>query len=260
MAMLADELRATEVVARHRQPDLFDADLQAAVQPAPGDHEALEESEIHPSLRDRPVATDHDSAIFRAAVEQLVRGLKLSDLLPEATLVVHVAAESLEQGTGACRVPGIGPTTLGTVKDWLGRCRVKVRPVIDLNDPPAPVDCYEIPRRHRRYLALRQPASTFPWSTATNGLDLDHVIPYLSRKRGGPPGQTAVDGLTPTSRTEHRLVTHGGWQRRQPEAGTMIYRSPYGDVYVTNHAGTHDLGSGSFARLTWAACTARAAA
>ncbi|GAB3763450.1 DUF222 domain-containing protein [Microlunatus parietis] len=260
MAMLGNELQATEVVARHRQPDLFDLDLEAAVQPAPGGDGAVEETELHPSLRDRPVVPSPESAIFRAAVEQLFRKLKPADLLPKATLSVYVDADALERGTGVCRVPGVGPTALGVVKDWLGHCSVTVRPVIDLNDPPPPVDRYEIPPRHRRHLALRQPASSFPWSTAMSGLDLDHVIPYLSRKRGGPPGQTGVDGLTPTSRTEHRLVTHGGWQRRQPEPGTMIYRSPYGDVYVTNHAGTHALGSGSFAQLTWAACTGRAAA
>ncbi|MFC7621074.1 DUF222 domain-containing protein [Microlunatus sp. GCM10028923] len=262
MAMLAGELQATELVARTRQPDLFDLDLESAVRPVAGEDpdRVVEESEIHPSLRDRPAGPGPESAIFRAAVERLVRKLKPADLLAKATLFVYVDADSLERGTGVCRVPGIGPTALGVVKDWLGHCCVTVRPVIDLNDPPPPVDRYEIPRRHRRHLALRQPASSFPWSTAMAGLDLDHVLPYLSMKRGGPPGQTGLDRLTPNSRTEHRLVTHGGWGRRQPEPGTMVYRSPYGDVYVTNHAGTHNLGSGDFARLIWAAGTGSAAA
>jgi hypothetical protein len=123
--------------------------------------------------------------------------------------------------------------------------------VIDLNDPPAPVDSYEIPDRHKRHVFLRHPASTFPWSTATNTLDLDHVMPYLPRLRGGPPGQTRIDGLTPNARTEHRAVTHGGWRKRTPEPGTMIYRDPYGDVYLTNHTGTHDLGDGAFAHAIW---------
>jgi hypothetical protein len=32
----------------------------------------------------------------------------------------------------------------------------------------------------------------------------------------------------------------------------MIYRDPYGDVYLTNHTGTHDLGDGAFADAVWA--------
>ena len=166
-------------------------------------------------------------------------------------MIVHVAAETLDDGHGVCRVPGIGPTALGVVKSWLGHHRVTVRPVIDLNDPPPPVDCYEIPTRHRQHVQLRHPASTFPWSTTTIGMDLDHIRPYLALKRGGPPGQTRVDGLAPNARTEHRCVTHGRWQRCTPEPGVMIYRAPHGDVYLTNHTGTHDLGNGAFAHQIW---------
>ncbi len=252
-AMLGNELQATKVMARHRQPDLFEQELALAVQPVEGEpEEPIEESDIHPALRDRPLVPDFDHAVFQAAVERLVDGLDPDRLLPTTTLVVHLAAESLDDGHGICRVPGIGPTTMGVVKQWLGHHRVKVRPVIDLNDPPPPVDSYEIPDRHKRLVHLRHPASTFPWSTATNALDLDHVLPYLSRKRGGPSGQTRVDGLTPNARTEHRAVTHGGWQKRTPDLGTMIYRDPYGDVYLTNHTGTHDLGDGPFADAIWA--------
>ena len=72
---------------------------------------------------------------------------------------------------------------MGIVKDWLGHYRVKVRPVIDLNDVPPPVDSYQIPDVQRRYMSLRQPGSSFPWSTATTRLDLDHVQPYVPRMR-----------------------------------------------------------------------------
>jgi hypothetical protein len=91
----------------------------------------------------------------------------------------------------------------------------------------------------------------FPWSTATNALDLDHVLPYLSEARGGPPGQTRIDKLSPNARTEHRAITYGGWQRRLPELGTMLYRAPHGTLLLTNHTGTHDLGYGDFAHAIW---------
>lgn len=145
-AMLGDDLRVAELRARHRQPDLFDEELAEEVQEIIGEEDAdpVEESEVHPSLRDRPPTIDIES-------------------------------------------------------------------VIDLNDVPPPVDCHEIP--DRRLVQLRQSASTFPWSTATSRLDLDHVQPYVPRMRGGPPGQIRIDNQTPTARGEHRAVTHGGWNR-----------------------------------------------
>jgi hypothetical protein len=256
LALLGNELEATRILAGHRQPDLFEEEFTAAVQPVADDDpdEGIEESELHPSLRDQPTKiVDVESAIFKAAVERLVAKLDPALLVPTSTLVVHVAGESLEQGYGICRVPGIGPTALGVVKDWLGHDRVRVVPVIDLNDPPAPVDAYEIPDRHKRYLRFARPGSSFPWSSATDRLDLDHTEPYRPMDEGGPPGQTGIDGLAPFARREHRALTHGGWQRRQPEPGTMVLRSPHGDVWLTNHAGTHDLGDGPFARAIWTA-------
>ncbi|WP_152363558.1 DUF222 domain-containing protein [Microlunatus speluncae] len=258
LALLGNELEATRILAEARQPDLFAEEFAAAVQPVAGEDpdEPVEESELHQSLRDQPaMITDTGLVVFRAAVERIVAGLDPSLLLPTSTLVVHVAAESLETGSGICRVPGIGPTTMGVVKDWLGHDRVNVVPVVDLNDPPAPVDAYEIPDRHRRYLRFARPGSSFPWSTATGNLELDHTVPYRSMGEGGPPGQTGIDALAPLARREHRAVTHGGWRRRQPEPGTMIFRSPHGDTQLTNHSGTFDLGRGMFARAVWDAST-----
>ncbi|WP_161606172.1 HNH endonuclease signature motif containing protein [Microlunatus speluncae] len=252
LALLGDDLQAAELRARHRQPDLFDEDLAAAVEEIMAETGGpVEESDVHPALRDLPPAVDVESAIFQAAVQRMLERIDLTKLLPTAYLVVHIAAESLEKRHGICRVPGLKPTTMSIVQSWLGHTRVKVRPVIDLNDIPPPVDSYEIPDRHRRYLRLRQPGSSFPWSTATSGFDLDHVQPFLARHRGGLPGQTRIDNLAPDTRPEHRCLTHGGWQRRQPDPGVLLYRSPHGDVYLTNHSGTHDLGNRAFAHAIW---------
>jgi hypothetical protein len=233
--MLGDDLQAAELRARHRQPELFDQELAAAVKEIEAETGGpVEESEVHPALRDKPAGVDVESAVFRAAVQRMLEHLDPAKLLPTASLIIHLSGESLEKGHGVCRVPGVGPTTMGIVKQWLGHSRVRVRPVIDVNDSPPPVDCYEIPDLHRRHLSLRQPASTFPWSTASGRLDLDHVRPFVPRMRGGPPGQTSIAKLSPAARTEHRTITHGGWQRRQPEPGTMLFRAPHGDVYLTN--------------------------
>jgi hypothetical protein len=84
-------------------------------------------------------------------------------------------------------------------------------------------------------------------------LDLDHVVPYLAPERGGPPGQTSIANLAPISRREHRLFTHAGWRRRQPEPGTLLVRAPHGHIYLTNNTGTHNLGTSTFANTIWTA-------
>ncbi|GAB3747165.1 DUF222 domain-containing protein [Microlunatus parietis] len=257
LALLANELEASRLLAEYRQPDLFGEAFAEAVLPVDGEdeHEPLEESELHPSLRDQPAKiidteADAKAAVFKAAVEQIVAKLDPALLVPTSTLIVHIAAETLAGEHGICRVPGIGPVLKGVVKDWLGHDRVKVVPVINLNDTPAPVDDYQIPPRHKRYLRFARPGSRFPWSTATGRLEFDHTQPYRS---AGPPGQTDIAKLTPLAKREHRAVTFGGWQRRQPEPDTMIFKSPHGDVQITNYSGTFDLGHGPFAHAVWTA-------
>ena len=84
-------------------------------------------------------------------------------------------------------------------------------------------------------------------------MDLDHTKAYLPMIRGGPPGQTGIQGLGPLGRTEHRIKTHSRWRVRQPEPGVWIWRSPHRRYYLVTNAGTHSLGNGPFARRLWKA-------
>ena len=66
------------------------------------------------------------------------------------------------------------------------RCQIQLKPVIDVNDQPAPVDSYEIPARIAEHLRLRQPADVFPYAAGgSRRTDLDHTIPT------GPPTRAA---------------------------------------------------------------------
>src|SRR5215216_3838188 len=191
-------------------------------------------------------------------------GVDLDRLRPKVVLHVHLSQEALlayrsDHPGGACggsaRLEAVGPVTLGHVHRFLAQtgCQVTVQPIIDPSQN-APVDSYEIPRRIREAMFLRQPASCFPHSPrVSRRVDLDHTIPYLSSDRGGPPGQTEVANLGPLSRFEHRLKTHGRWQLRQPEAGVYLWRSPSKTCYLVTDSGTHTLGEGEFARTIWQA-------
>ncbi|WP_460820709.1 DUF222 domain-containing protein, partial [Microlunatus parietis] len=222
--LLGDVGALTRLLAKRRQPELFDDDLADAVAALTPDDEpdsVVEESEVHPALRDRSVSVDVEEMIFAEAVERLVAELDPKLLMPTSTVVVHISAEDLAGSEGVCRVPGVGPVLKSVVGEWLGHDRVVVRPVIDLNDAPPPVDAYEIPYRHRDHAFLRQPASAFPWSTAARRLDLDHTDPY---QPNGPPGQTRVEKLCPFSRFEQ--LSRPGARCRDCSRSVSPGRSP----------------------------------
>ncbi|MGI8458951.1 MAG: hypothetical protein ACR2LI_12680 [Propionibacteriaceae bacterium] len=173
---------------------------------------------------------------------------------PKVVLHVHLSDAALRgAGEAIARVEGVGPITVATVRDWLGRAdvAVSVRPVPVAADA-VPADSYEIPDRLRRALRLRHPAEIYPWGTSTDGrVDLDHTIPYRSPERGGPPGQTSLDNLGPLTRRHHRLKTHGQLAVRQPAAGVYLWRTTHGYTYLVTNTGTWDLGHGTTATALW---------
>ena len=173
---------------------------------------------------------------------------------PKIVLHAHIAAEALAAGRGVVRVEQLGPQVLAKAKEWLGRSDVSVRPVIDLPNGTMPSDAYEVPALMREHLVLARPTGMFPWSTGSSrSAQMDHTIPYdHTRSTGGC--QTRIGNLAPLSTFAHRMVTHGRWQRRQPQPGTLLFRAPHGRVLLVDHHGTRDLGTGRFALLVWQAC------
>jgi hypothetical protein len=178
---------------------------------------------------------------------------------PRAVVYVHLSAEALTAGTGVARVENVGPVLLGRLRLLLGEhCTIHLKPVIDLPAGHTPIDAYEIPASLREQLQLRYPADVFPYAAAVSrSIDLDHTIPYLSPDKGGPPGQTRLGNLGPHVRRHHNQKTHGGWQVRQPEPGTWLWRSPHGRIYLVNTSGTHPLGDTEFAQAIWRAAASR---
>ena len=174
---------------------------------------------------------------------------------PRAIIYIHLSEEAVSAGTGVARVEDVGPVLLSRLHALLGdHCSISLKPVIDLPAGHTPVDGYEIPARLREQLQLRNPADVFPYAAAVSRLiDIDHTIPYLSPDKGGPPGQTSIGNLGPHTRYHHRLKTHGGWQVRQPEPGTWLWRSPHHRIYLVNATGTHPLGDTAYAQTIWRA-------
>jgi hypothetical protein len=233
---------AAEAAETEHHAEPADLDEPADVAEAAGTAEADQSAEPnavadHQSLRLEPPPFDPDRA------------------RPRAVVYVHLSSEALTDGSGVVRVEDVGPVLLGRLRSVLGdRCMINLKPVIDLPAGHTPVDSYEIPARLREHLQLRYPADVFPYAAAVSRqIDVDHTIRYLSPDRGGPPGQTRIGNLGPHVRRHHRCKTHGGWQVRQPEPGSWLWRSPHRRIYLVNASGTHPLGNSQFAEMIWRA-------
>jgi hypothetical protein len=167
----------------------------------------------------------------------------------------HLSEAALRSGHVLVRPEDGGPLTLDQLIEFLGRsgCQVRIQPLLDPTEV-APVDGYEIPAQLRAAVRVRLVADVFPFGTCLSPhMDIDHTERYVSMDYGGPPGQTRLGNLGPFARTGHRAVTHGGWQKHQPEHGYFVHRSPCGYVYIVTNQGTLALGLTDFSAAVWEA-------
>ena len=209
------------------------------------DHESATTDLVPVAFRRPPVGSRFDPRPF-APEETSGSG-------PRVVIHVHVTDQTLFEQHGVVRTDH-GPITLDQFRHWLTQAdpTITIRPVLDPATTAA-VDAYEIPQRLRQAMTVRHPGSVWPFSPATTistggRLDLDHTIPHTSN---GPPGQTSLGNLGPLTRTEHRAKTLGGWQARQPDLGTYLWRSPEGLVALTTNQGTLLLGDRHWAHQVW---------
>ncbi|MFT3875543.1 MAG: DUF222 domain-containing protein [Propioniciclava sp.] len=174
-----------------------------------------------------------------------VRRIDPDKLRPRVTLNLHLHADDVDpsnsRGTRVVRVEGHDPIDLGSLHQVLRGCQVVVRPVVDLNQPPA-TDAYEIPDRLREHVIARNMVEVFPWSArSSRGCQLDHTVPYRAVPTDAVP-QTRAANLGPLSIPVHRAKTHADWRLDQPLPGVFHWRSPAGYRYLVTPAGTVPLG------------------
>jgi hypothetical protein len=269
IGILAQPALALQLLCQHQHDDWdgpaepYDADQDPTEVDAPAqdpaaadeDEGSFEEAEQHTHPADQADgAADPDETAHRS-LQLTPPPFHPDRARPRAVVYVHLSEEALTARSGVARVEDVGPVLLSRLRALLGdHCSISLKPVIDLPAGHTPVDGYEIPTQLREQLQLRNPADVFPYAAAVSRrIDLDHTIPYLSPDKGGPPGQTKIGNLGPHTRYHHRLKTHAGWQVRQPEPGTWLWRSPHGWIYLVKASGTHPLGDTQFAQAIWRA-------
>ena len=159
---------------------------------------------------------------------------------PRVDLHVHLSDLALA-GLAApvARVEGIGPLLADS--SLFAGCRIRVTPVIDLNDRVS-VDCYEHPTTWPAGSGSRSRATTSPmpppfpaWPVAATSTTPRPTTPT------GPPGQTGTHNSGPLGRRHHRWKTHAGYASRQCGRQRYVWRTPYGHHYLVDHTGTHRL-------------------
>jgi hypothetical protein len=214
----------------------------------------MTEPEADGESEPEPESDDH-----RSLSMAVPPGFNAKAARPRVVLHFHVSEAALRSGQALVRPDDGGPLTVHQLVEFLGhsRCKVRIQPVLDPTEA-APVDGYEIPARLRAAVRVRQIADVFPFGTCLSPqMDIDHTERYVPMDYGGPPGQTRLDNLGPFARPGHRAVTHGGWQRHQPEPGYFIFRSPTGYVYLVTNQGTLALGRTTLSAAIWEAAAAK---
>jgi hypothetical protein len=141
-----------------------------------------------------------------------------------ASLADVVAGDACATGS----VEGIGPVTLDLVRDWAGRARVTVQPVLHVAaDDRWSVDRHDPPPRMADEVRLRDESCVFPWcGRPARQCDLDHRVPFEDPGDGGPPGQTSPESLAPLCRRHHRAKTAGSWSYERVGSGTYLWGGP----------------------------------
>ena len=142
-----------------------------------------------------------------------------------------ISAETLFGADDApAELNGYGPISAEAAR----RLIRQVRHWTGLVQDPQSGEILAVGRRRRvpaglaRWLQARDGTCRFPGcSVNARRSELDHTQPYAM---GGPTDHRNLEHLCPK---HHRLKTLGYWTARQPEAGTVEWRSPLGRRYST---------------------------
>jgi Domain of unknown function (DUF222) len=226
----------------------------------PADEPVERDDPADAAVPDDPAAPDDDVDVDHRSLSMAVpAGFDAQAGRPRVVLHFHLSEDALKHGNGMVRPEHGEPVTINQLVEFLASagCAVRVQPVLDPAST-APIDGYEVSPRLRAAVRYWQVADVFPFGTCTSpGMDLDHTEPYVPTDYGGPPGQTRLDNLGPMARSSHRAVTHGGWQKHQPEPGYFVHRSPCGYIYLVTNQGTLALGRTGFNQAVWNAAQPR---
>jgi len=143
---------------------------------------------------------------------------------PVGSVVIHLLTDDLGRSPGA-ELGGDGLLPPEAMAELAGSARVRpLLPPVDAEPEPQ----YTPSRSLADFVRCRDMTCRFPGCDhpATRS-DIDHTLPYDAG------GATHASNLKTLCRLHHLLKTFWGWQDRQLADGTVIWKAPTGQVYVT---------------------------
>jgi hypothetical protein len=159
-------------------------------------------------------------------------------------LYLHASLADLLAAAGGSGPVGtaetLGPVTVEKIREWVGRGRVSIRPVIHVEAKDRwSVDRHDPPPRMAEEVRLEHETCVFPHcSRPARQADLDHIEAYVDPGEGGPPDQTSPANLAPLCRRHHRAKTGRRWDYLRLDSGELLWTGPSGLTALVSSAGT----------------------
>lgn len=176
------------------------------------------------------------------AAHQRARETALGRRDAKVRLYLHASLADVVAGdpTAPGSAEGIGPVTLDLLREWAGRARATIQPVLHVAaDDRWSVDRHDPPPRMAEQVRLRDDSCIFAWcGRPARQSDLDHREPFVDPGDGGPPGQTTPETLAPLCRRHHRAKTSGAWTYERVDTGTYLWTGPAGLTVLVTPRGT----------------------
>jgi len=150
--------------------------------------------------------TENSEAYAADALVSLVDGAGA----PRAVVHVHVSQTALARGATeageTCRIPGIGPISVGAARRLAASGSVKLLETDGVDVKRVAHAGRTVPASIRTALEARDPTCVVPGCNKRRDLEIDHIVPFAAG------GETKLENLVRLCRWHHAQKTHHGWR------------------------------------------------
>ena len=173
-----------------------------------------------------PFSVHRADAMVELAETYLSHGAKTSSTADRYQVVIHVSAETLEDGSGEICELEHGPNVSAETSRRIACDSSIVKLFEDETGEPINIGRKSrvIPSAMRRLLKARDKGCRFPGCTHQHYIDGHHI------KHWAAGGETRIDNLVQLCRYHHRLVHEGGFGCEKTADGRIVFKNKDGNV------------------------------
>ena len=171
-----------------------------------------------------PFSVHRADALIELAETYLSHGAKTSTTAERYQVVIHVSAETLEDGSGEICELEHGPNVSAETSRRISCDSSVVKLFEDETGEPINIGRKSrvIPSAMRRILKARDKGCRFPGCTHQYYIDRHHI------KHWAEGGETSIDNLVQLCRYHHRLVHEGGFGCEKTANGRIVFKNKDG--------------------------------